>query len=65
MSSSDAWDWLFLYYAGTVLLHMTPIQFWRSTPRKLDALMNVHIDLNKAKEQNNSGTPTGFIDQAF
>lgn len=63
MPSSDAWDWLFLYYAGTVILRMTPIQFWRSSPRKLDTLMRVHIDLNSSKED--KGKPTGYIDQVF
>lgn len=58
----DAWDWPLLYYIGTVILNMSPPVFWKSTPRKLDALLKVHIELNnpkKAQEQ----SKVGYIDQ--
>jgi uncharacterized phage protein (TIGR02216 family) len=63
MPIQDTWDWPFLYYAGTVLLKMNPGMFWRTTPRKLDILIKVHIDLSKDKKQSNA--PTGYIDQLF
>ena len=60
----DAWDWPFLFYVGTVLLHMTPAAFWKSTPRKLSILSKVHAEVNGSvndKDKKNSG----FIDQIF
>lgn len=37
------------YYTGTVILKMTPKEFWHTTPRKLSALVQVHVDLNTPK----------------
>lgn len=39
------------YYTGTVILHMTPKEFWHTTPRKLSALVQVHVDLNTPKDK--------------
>lgn len=64
MPISDTWDWPFLYYSGTVLLRMSPGMFWRTSPRKLDLLMKVHIDIHKEQESS-PNVPTGFIDQVF
>lgn len=38
------------YYVGTVILRMTPREFWHTTPRKLSALAQVHVDLNSPKD---------------
>ena len=38
------------YYTGTVILKMTPKEFWHTTPRKLSALVQVHVDLNTPKD---------------
>jgi uncharacterized phage protein (TIGR02216 family) len=45
------WDWEQLYYVGTVILKMSEQTFWRCTPRKLFALMAVHVDVNSTDEQ--------------
>lgn len=37
------------YYVGTVILRMNPKEFWHTTPRKLSALVQVHVDLNTPK----------------
>lgn len=59
---NDAWDWPFLNYCATVLLHRTEMQFWRMTPRKLNALMAVYIELNS---HNNGNGKAGFIDNVL
>lgn len=43
MSNNDQWDWVYMYYCATVLLGMSEQEFWRLTPRKLNALMSKHI----------------------
>jgi uncharacterized phage protein (TIGR02216 family) len=50
MNNDDAWDWPTLIYVATVLLRRTDRQFWRMTPRKLNALTNTHIEMNKTSE---------------
>lgn len=65
--TDDSWDWPVLYYVGTVILKMSPKQFWRCTPRKLNVLVKAHIKLNpvdggKSKQQT---VQKGFIDQVF
>ncbi len=37
------WDWVYMYYCATVLLGMSEREFWRLTPRKLNALMSRYI----------------------
>lgn len=39
------------YYFGTVTCHMSEEQFWRTTPRKLFALLEVHNKLNSYDEE--------------
>lgn len=63
MPVTDTWDWPFLYYAGTVILKMSPGMFWKTTPRKLGLLMEVHIEVNKS--DNKTKRPTGYIDQVI
>jgi hypothetical protein len=66
MPVTDTWDWPFLYYAGTVLLKMSPGMFWSISPRRLDLLLKVHIDVSKQQEGGGaSSAPTGYIDQLF
>ena len=59
-----------MYYAGTVWFRMTEETFWRTTPRKLFALIKVHTDLvqaqhggGKQSSQKKSQVPTSYIDQ--
>lgn len=63
MPVADAWDWPFLYYAGTVILKMSPGIFWRTSPRKLDLLIKTHIEISKEKEA--PSAPNTYIDQIF
>jgi hypothetical protein len=63
MPIADTWDWPFLYYAGTVILKMSPGIFWRTSPRKLDLLIKTHIEMNK--EKNKSDAPNTYIDKIF
>lgn len=76
MPTADAWDWPLLLYAGVVILKMSERQFWRTTPRKLFALLRVHADLNSVetakarKAKRGRNTPSnwgnfGYIDQIF
>lgn len=46
MPADDGWDWPYLYYMGTVILHQSENEFWRGTPRKLHALAKVHTEAN-------------------
>lgn len=76
MPAADAWDWPLLLYSGVVILKMSERQFWRTTPRKFFALLQVHADLNdkesiKARRARR-GMPTsnhwgklGYIDQVM
>ena len=61
-----------MYYAGTVWLRMDEETFWRTTPRKLFALMQVHLEMYKAQNgggsnnknsQKSSQVPSSYIDQ--
>jgi hypothetical protein len=62
MPQNDAWDWPLLYYVGTVILHMSPIQFWKCTPRKLNALSLIHASLHNPKDEKDE---MKFIDEVF
>ena len=45
---------------------MTPIQFWKSTPRKLHALCEVHAELNNPDDKSkgkHKKQETVFVDQ--
>jgi hypothetical protein len=44
-----------MYYVGTVLLRMDENTFWRTTPRKLFSLMEVHVKINNP----DAATPSG------
>lgn len=50
MKEDDFWDWEQLYYLGTVTLNMNEKTFWKITPRKLFALLDVHIEMNSSAE---------------
>lgn len=45
----DGWDWPFIIYVGTVWLRRSEEEVWNMTPKKLYALLKVHIDLESAK----------------
>lgn len=58
------------YYTGTVILRMTPKEFWHTTPRKLSALVQVHVDLNtpkdsKSKQMTVDGVPVDKVGKSM
>lgn len=63
----EHWDWALYFYIGTVILHMSPRQFWHITPRKFGALCDVHVDLNATdenkKERNKRTEKQVYVDQ--
>lgn len=71
MKSDDMWEWEVLLYVATVLLRRSEAQFWRMTPRKLNALTNAHIEMNTSPEDKakgnapgkQTGPRPGYIDQ--
>lgn len=42
----NAWDWAWFNYMGTVLLNRPEAVFWRTTPRKIFALWEIHKKVN-------------------
>ena len=42
-------DWF--YYVATVVLNMAEETFWRSTPRKINALQKIHGKYNGWKDE--------------
>ena len=48
----EKWDWVLLYYIGTVVLNMTEDEFWKCTPRKLFALLNIHAEVKGNIKEN-------------
>lgn len=53
-----------LLYVATVLLNRTEREFWRMSPRKLNALTEAHIKMNPREGSKDSGgAKQGFIDQ--
>lgn len=65
MPVDDAWDWPMLLYVGTVILKRPESHFWRMTPRKLNALTKVHVEINSPGESKANKPTTGYIDQIF
>jgi hypothetical protein len=61
MPLDDGWDWPYLYYAGRTIIRLSEEEFWRRTsPRKLKALLDVHMEY---KGSNKSANPIeAFID---
>ena len=58
------------YYTGTVILRMSPREFWHTTPRKLSALVQIHVDLNTLKDDKKQpmtvdGVPLGKVGQSI
>ena len=47
----NTWDWAWLYYCGTFLLMMNETVFWKTTPRKLSALMYCYIKAQGGKTE--------------
>ncbi|OGI00472.1 MAG: hypothetical protein A2Y25_12035 [Candidatus Melainabacteria bacterium GWF2_37_15] len=41
--NKQGWDWVWMYYCATVLLGIEEREFWRLTPRKLNALMSKYF----------------------
>jgi len=64
MDEDNAWDWPLLLYAGTVILRRSEKEFWRMTPRKLRALFNVHVEVNKTDDKK-SDNRKGYIDEVI
>ena len=65
MPLDDAWDWPLLLYSGTTVLKRAEREFWRMTPRKLQTLVTVHVELNKADDKQEKSPKQGYIDQIF
>lgn len=74
MSPNKSWDWTLFYYMGTVILRMSPRLFWRTTPKKFFALLQVHVEVNEVpdkkgrrhhqrKNKNGVGQPEVYVDQ--
>jgi len=40
-----------MYYIGTVVLKMSEEAFWKTTPRKLNALCRVYIEANSLESK--------------
>lgn len=40
-----------LYYTGVTVLRMTPKEFWRCTPVKLNVLSTVHAEANSPNKR--------------
>jgi uncharacterized phage protein (TIGR02216 family) len=67
---NDDWDWPWLYYAGTVLLHVPEERFWRMTPRTLISLLDIYREIQEAKYggdgKSKAAKPKqGFIDDVL
>ena len=63
----DDWDWPFIIYVGTVWLNRTEEEVWKLTPRKLQALLNVHYEIKRQQFGGKGSNPinnavNGFID---
>jgi len=66
MPHDDAWDWVLLYYTGTIILKMPMIQFWKCTPRKLQKLVDMYIYINSSNNKDKSKqSKPGYIDQVW
>lgn len=68
MSKADAWDWPVLMYVSTVILHRPEKLFWRTTPRKLNALTKAHTAMNPTGDESGSTgsqPKMGYIDQVL
>ncbi|GIO57924.1 hypothetical protein [Paenibacillus cineris] len=66
--SDGGWPWDWMYYIGTVQLGMSEAVFWRSTPKKLFALWEIHKKYNGIgapgeQQQANPDTPPAWVDQ--
>lgn len=64
MPTNDSWDWPFLMYTATVLFRRTEREFWRMTPKKLNALSRIYIRLND-KGEGQKDQKQGYIDQVI
>lgn len=62
MPLNDPWDWVLLNYTATVLLNRSEKEFWKMTPRKLNALSDLHIKIN-ANDKKGTNPRPGYIDQ--
>jgi hypothetical protein len=48
-------------YIGTVILGMSEEKFWRTTPRKLMALFNVHMEIQTGETAKEALTPIDYV----
>lgn len=64
MPLDDSWDWPILLYIATVMLGRSERQFWRMTPRKLNALTRAHVKMNPNGDgEADKPQKQAFIDQ--
>jgi len=55
-TESRKWDWEWLFYLGTNLLRMTEEKFWKSTPKKLQALFKIYKTVNGIEDNEDFDT---------
>lgn len=66
MKTSDSWDWPLLLYSARKVLGYSDREFWKLTPRKLNALIRIHAEVRDPKNNKNEGTgKPGYIDQVM
>lgn len=71
MPADDGWDWPVLLYIATVILKRSEKEFWRMVPRKLNALLSAHAQINNSDDEETGDTSApskskvGFIDQVM
>lgn len=59
-------DFDYFFYIGKVVMGLTEEEFWRSTPRKINALYRIHRRFNgwdKGKEDEDEGERVYHIDE--
>ncbi|GAB6931589.1 hypothetical protein JCM10914A_55720 [Paenibacillus sp. JCM 10914] len=66
-SIEKGWDWAWFFYMGTVLFNRSEAVFWRTTPRKLFAMWDIHRQVNgldqAQPESKESAQARAFVDQ--
>ena len=50
-------------YIGRVMFNMSETEFWKTTPREMLALVDIHCQINDPDKKKEG--PTAFIDQVL
>jgi hypothetical protein len=51
MSVAAGLDWVWLKYMGKTILGLSLVEFWDSSLREINSLMEVHIEVNDPKSK--------------